>query len=190
MRGSAFTYRNLFAALTTGCFFLSACENKQEDVDALTRKRVLKEEAYQVESYLSQEARVKARLTAPLMIRYQTDTPMVEFTKSLHVDFLDDSLATESILDARYARYMENSNLVYLKDSVVLINKKTGDTLRSDDLYWDQNNEMIYTATPVQIRTRTRTLNGVGMRSKQNLRDYSINKLNGMVKVAGAEFPQ
>ena len=96
------------AALITGCCFIWGCENNQRAIDELTRDRKLREEAINVESYMSQKGIVKARLKAPLMYREMgvgVDTPFVEFPQSLHVDFFNDSAVIETILDAKYGKY-------------------------------------------------------------------------------------
>ena len=104
----------------------------------------MKEEARNIESYLSQEGKMKAKLKAPLMIRVEADTVYVEFPKTLHVDFYNDSTKIETRLDSKYGKYFETLNKVYLRDSVVVINIK-GDTLKSPDLWWDQNTKLFYT---------------------------------------------
>ncbi len=132
------------AAFISGCFFIVACENDIKEVEALGKKKINVDEAHNIESYLSQNATMKAKLTAPLMLRTQADTPITEFPKTLHVDFYNDSTLIESQLFAKYGRYLQNENKVYLKDSVVVFNIK-GDTLRSDELYWDQDKQLFYT---------------------------------------------
>jgi hypothetical protein len=111
-------------------FLLSSCENKQEDIDQWTKNVNLKEQATTVESYLSQGGLLKAKLTAPLMYRYQRDTVYTEFPNTLHVDFYDDSLGIESWLTSMYGIYYDNLNKVFLRDSVTVINND-GDTLRT-----------------------------------------------------------
>ena len=120
------------AALLMSCCFVSGCENTQEEIDALIKKKVMQEEAIRVESFISQEGKMKARLKAPLMLRVMADTQYVEFPRSLHVDFYNDSTEIETFLDSKYGKYFENLNKVYLRDSVVVITLK-GDTLRCHD---------------------------------------------------------
>ena len=119
----------LTAALIGSCCFVCSCENTQEEIDRLTKKKVMQEEATGVESYISQDGKMKARLKAPLMLRVMADTQYVEFPRRLHVDFYDDSTRIETWLDCKYGKYFENLNKVYLRDSVVVITLK-GDTLR------------------------------------------------------------
>ncbi|HEX7845795.1 MAG TPA: hypothetical protein VF476_08365, partial [Chitinophagaceae bacterium] len=86
-------YKNYFiAAFLTGCFFLLGCENDQGTIDAWTKDKLMREEATNIETFFSQDGKMKARLTAPLMYRVMTDSQYVEFPNSLHVDFYDDSV--------------------------------------------------------------------------------------------------
>ena len=130
--------------------FFSSCENDPKEIENWTKRTELREEAKTVESYLSQSGVMKAKLTAPLMYRYQRDTVFTEFPNSLHVDFYDDSVRVESWLTAKYGIYYDNLNKVFLRDSVVVINKE-GDTLRTPELWWDQNLQKFYTTKPSRI---------------------------------------
>ena len=55
------------AAILTGCCFLLACENDADKVKDWTKKVIMQEEATDIESYLSQNGVMKARLKAPKM---------------------------------------------------------------------------------------------------------------------------
>ena len=126
------------AAILSGCFFVCSCENSMQEVRDLGKRKTAKDVATNVESYMSQAAVVKAKLTSPLMTRSETDTPIVEFPKTLRVTFYNDSTKPESFLFAKYGRYLERQGKVLLKDSVVVFNIK-GDTLLTDELWWDRN---------------------------------------------------
>jgi len=148
------TYR--YSALLVPCalcvvtLLLASCENDPKEIEDWTKKAELREEAKTVESYLSQSGVMKAKLTAPLMYRYQRDTVFTEFPNTLHVDFYDDSVRVESWLTANYGIYYDNLNKVFLRDSVMVINKE-GDTLRTPELWWDQNLQKFYTNKPSRI---------------------------------------
>jgi LPS export ABC transporter protein LptC len=179
-----------YAALLAGCIFICSCENDPEAIKRLTDKKTAVEEARTVESYLSQGGKVKAKLTSPFMLRYLTDSAYVEFPHSLHVDFYNDTLAVESQLDALYGKYREKEKKVFLRDSVVVINKMTGDTLRSPELWWDQNTEKIYTDKPVRIHTRDKVIFGqYGMTASQDFSEYVINNARGTLMKVKDSFP-
>jgi LPS export ABC transporter protein LptC len=160
-----------------------------EDIKALTDKKASVEEGLGIQSYLSQNAKVKARLTAPFMRRYQADSPYVEFPKSLHVDFYNDSLTVESQLNARYGRYKENEKKVFLKDSVVFFNV-AGDTLYCRELWWDQQTEKFYTDKPVRMVRKDNTViyGSYGLRASQNIDDVVFLRSSGQVPVVTDEL--
>ncbi|HMK17996.1 MAG TPA: LPS export ABC transporter periplasmic protein LptC [Chitinophagaceae bacterium] len=138
-----------YSALLALLFF-SSCENDPKEIENWTKRTELREEAKTIESYLSQSGVMKAKLTAPLMYRYQRDTVFTEFPNTLNVEFYDDSVRVESWLTAKYGIYYDNLNKVFLRDSVVVINKE-GDTLRTPELWWDQNMQKFYTNKPSRI---------------------------------------
>lgn len=175
-------YRNIilyFTAALTGCFFICACENKMEDVDRLGKRQVGVEEGTGIESYLSNSGVLRARLNAPVFLRYQAQVPRVEFPKTLHVDFYDSLRRVESQLSAKWGEYKENESKVLLKDSVVVFNVK-GDSLFTDELYWDQNRQLFYTDKPVvisQVAPQRQKIYGIGLTADQNFRWFIVKNL-------------
>jgi LPS export ABC transporter protein LptC len=170
------------------------CENTQEEIDQWTKDKVMQEEAIGVESYISQDGKMKARLKAPLMIRVlgqsAADTQYVEFPRNLHVDFYDDSTKIESYLDSKYGKYYESLNKVYLRDSVVVITLK-GDTLRCHDLWWDQNKEMFYTDSVATYRSPGNDLSGgKGMEATQDLKTVRFREPIGTIQTNESGFAQ
>ena len=154
----------------------------------------MQEEAINIESYISQEGKMKARLTAPLMLRVMADAPAdtqyVEFPSSLHVDFYDDSTRIETFLDSKYGKYFEKLNKVYLRDSVVVITLK-GDTLRCHDLWWDQNKEMFYTDSVATYRSPGNDITGgKGMEATQDLKMVKFKVPLGTFSVNDSGFAQ
>lgn len=174
-----FSIKNIWkAAILPGCFFVYGCENDVNEVRELGRKRANVEEGRNIESWLSMNGRMRAHLTAPILLRSQTDSGQrSEFPQSLHVDFYNDSTKQiESQLFAKYGNYMETQAKVYLRDSVVIFNTK-GDTLFAEDMYWDQNTQEFYTnrrATVVRDFGRTRFTPLKGLRAVQDFSKVSF----------------
>ena len=156
---------------------MSACENDIDAVRNLSQKKTSIEQATDVVSYLSQDALMKAKLTSPLMLRIQADTPRTEFPKTLHVDFYNDSTKVQSQLFAKYGRYMENESKGLLRDPVVVYNLK-GDTMRTNELVWDQNKGNFTTDKPVYIhQLNGNIINSIGMEASQDLNDIKLFKI-------------
>ncbi len=181
----------LKAALISGCFFIAGCENSLEDIEKITSKRIGVEESKGVDIVYSLGEKTKARLSAPYMIRHQDTVPYIEFTKTLHTDFYDDSLRIESKMDAHYGKYMETESKVYLRDSVVVFNVK-GDTLYCNELYWDRSKpgHEFYTDKPVRIRTASQIIDGDGLDAPQDFKSWHIINGRGLVRISSTEFPE
>ena len=178
------------AAFFTGCCLLFSCENDVKTVEDYTKKVIMQEEAIDVVSYMSQDGKMKAKLKAPLMLRVFADTIYVEFPKKLHVDFYDSTHQVESFLDCKYGKYFENIGLVYLRDSVVVISIK-GDTLRSPDLWWDQNKKIFYTDKLATYRAPGKDIAGtIGMEATQDFSSVIFKFPIGTVQVSEDGFPK
>ncbi|HOA36758.1 MAG TPA: LPS export ABC transporter periplasmic protein LptC [Flavihumibacter sp.] len=173
----------LFAAM-----LFCGCENSMEDIKKLTEKRDAVEEALKVESYLSQGGQMKAKLTAPVMNRHVTDSPYIEFPQSLHVDFFDDSTKVENQLFARFGRYRENEGKVLLRDSVVVFNIRR-DTMRTNELWWDQNKGIFYTDKPVDIHQPDKIVHSEGgLEADQSFNWYVLRQNVGTMAVPKGGF--
>ena len=192
MRSTRTTYYFLAATLLMGCFFVfTSCENDQNVVEGLFKKKTAVEEAKMVESFLSQAGKVKAKLTSPYMLRVQADSPYMEFPHTLHVDFYDDSTVIESTLDSRYAKYVEFDHKVLLRDSVLVVSIKNGDTLRTQELWWNQDKQEFYTNKPAHIYQRDKIIFAKdGLRAAQNLTSYTFYNSSGPMLVPSNGIPQ
>ncbi len=168
--------------------FLVACENDTKKINDWTRNKIMTEEATGVVSYLSDHGVMKAKLTAPNMIRVLADTVYIEFPNTLHIDVYNDSNRMETRIDALYGKYFETLNKAYLRDSVVVINVK-GDTLKSPDLWWDQNTKMFFTDKVAQYHTKDKQIvGGKGLQATQDLSSVIFKEPTGTVLVSDSLY--
>lgn len=174
------------------CFFVCGCENSMEEVNDLGKKKVSVDIAENVTSYMSQGAKVKAKLTAPLMTHTEADTSIIEFPKSLQVEFYNDSTKPESHLFAKYGKYLEKQGKVFLKDSVIVFNMIKGDTLVTDELWWDRDKELFYTDKFVLIKQKDnqRLVGEKGMEADQNFNSYTLFNGSGIRNVPDSTLPE
>ena len=160
------------------CFFMLSCENDIEAVKALGARVEGIDVGKDVAIYVSNNGKLGAKLTAPLMNRYLLDSSkMIEFPQSIHVDFFKDSNQIESQLSAKYAKYKETENIVFLKEDVIIFNT-LGDTLWCKEMYWDQNTGKFYTEKEVVVKQHNplAKIYGMGLEANQNLTDIRIFK--------------
>jgi LPS export ABC transporter protein LptC len=185
-----FKHKISWAVLLLGCFFLVACENDEGEINRLLSKKIGQEEAKNIKLTFTVGGKTKAILTSPLMLRVQDTVPYIEFPKSLAVDFYNEGGIAESKMTALYARYKENQDVVFLKDSVK-VESIGGKTLFCDELYWDRNRvgSEFHTDKPVRVRTQTHIIDGVGLEASQDFKNLVILKPTGMIKIPSSQFP-
>lgn len=177
------------AALIISCCFVYSCENDPVEIDNWMKEQPMIEEATNIESYLSNGGKVKAKLKAPLMVRAMADTHYIEFPKSLYAVFYNDSTTQiESWVKSKYGKYYEDLNKVYLRDSVVVITVQ-GDTLKSPDLWWDQGKGLFYTDNYAEYYGKNQIINGgKGMQATQDLKTITFKEPTGVMNVTEKEF--
>ena len=173
-------YKNtkLAVALLSSCFFMLACENNVNEVQALSARIGGIDVGKDVSIFISTDGKMTAKLTAPLMRKYLLDSGrMVEFPNTIKVDFYKDSLHIESKLSADYANYKEEENKVFLKDNVIVYNV-LGDTLWCKEMIWDQNTNKFTTDKEVIVKQHNpiAKIYGKGFEANQDLSDIHIFK--------------
>src|ERR1700733_2906906 len=176
------------------------CNDKAQQVVSHGPHQLVPEEGDSISAYLSEaglemgtlQAKVKGKLTAPYMLRYQRlDSPYFEFPRTLHVDFFKDSIYSnqkpviESQLDALYGKYLPNQDKVFLRDTVVVKNILKGDTLHCKYLWWDQHTQRFSTDDSVRIHQKDKILYGTGMEADQNFRWFTIRHMTGIILTSG-----
>jgi len=173
-----YTILKIAVACLSSCFFMASCENDVDAVKALGARVGGIDVGKDVAIYISNDGKLGAKLTAPLMNRYLVDSSkMIEFPLSIHVDFYKDSNQIESQLSAKYAKYKEAENIVFLKEDVIIFNT-LGDTLWCKEMYWDQNTGKFYTEKDVVVKQHNplAKIYGKGLEANQNLTDIRIFK--------------
>lgn len=168
---------------------LVGCENNDQVLTDWTRNVELREEAVNMESFLSQGGFLRAKLKAPRMYRVSTDTVYAEFPKTLHCDFFNEATLLESRLDSKYGIYYENLNRVFLRDSVVVITVK-GDTLMTQQLWWDQNTQLFHTESAVTFKSNGKRIYAAkGLEATQDLSRITFKETVGQLRVNESGMP-
>ncbi|MEN9882981.1 MAG: export transporter periplasmic protein LptC [Bacteroidota bacterium] len=170
----------IIAIISIASLAIVSCENDEAKINALFTKKLGVDEAVNIESFMSQGGHMKAKLTAPHMLRYQDTGSRIVLPKTLHVDFFDSTLNIESRLDAIYASYFENRNVINLKDSIRVYNIK-GDTLFCNELNWDQALGRFSTDKPVRIHTPDMIMFGEGLSAPQDFKTFDMYKITNSV---------
>jgi LPS export ABC transporter protein LptC len=180
----------MFAAVMGISLFSSSCKNDPKEIDQLMRKSAQEDKAEDVAIIYSEQGKAKIRMFTKEFVRNeQAKPPYTDMRKGLRVEFYNDSMVIQTTLDALYGRYYEEKGDVLIRDSVVVVNQK-GDTLRTEELIWNQKVKKIYTEKFVRINTPDQVMLGDGLEANEDFSWYRIKNPKGVVKVNKQEMPE
>jgi LPS export ABC transporter protein LptC len=126
----------------------------------------------------TENGKVKVRVVARRIERFQDIEPSLIFSDHLEVYFYNDSSQLQSTLMADYASIDEGKKIMLAQNNVILISSDDK-KLETDELIWDENKNKIYTDKKVKITTGKEVIYGEGFTSTPDFKKYSITKING-----------
>ncbi len=132
----------------------------------------------------SQNGNLSYRFETPLMERYElAREPYMEFRKGIKVETYNDTThLIESTLTANYAIFLENQKLWEAKGNVVAINAE-GRTLETEQLFWDQQAERVYSNVDSKVTQQDGVIIGEGFESDEQFHDFIFRRPKGKVSV-------
>lgn len=126
------------------------------------------------------------RMTTPLMERYELATkPFAEFRKGILVETFDDTTQVlQSSLRADYAHFDETDEIWEVRGKVVGQNIEDGKKLFTEQLFWNQKTDRIYTDKFARIIDGQNEYKGVGFESDGKLKNWSFHTPRGTMEVS------
>jgi len=162
---------------------LLSCENDIEKVRLfISPEKTPVETAKDVELLYSDSARLKMKMTAPEMNRYESPKEYIEMPRGVVLLFYDDSGQVNSQLTANYALRHQDNGKMEAKNNVIVVNNK-GERLDTEHLIWDEEKQKLYTKSKVTITTADEVLKGDGLESNRDFTEYRILKPSGSMMV-------
>ena len=169
---------------------LGGCENDIERINLITdESEAPTVQGTNIRVIYSDSAKVKVQVLAPVYRQYPTaERPYMEFKEGLEVYFYNDSARIESEIRADYTIYYMEEQLWHATGNVVAQQFESGDALYTDELFWDENEELIYSDTYTRVISEDNTLYGKnGFRSNQNLTNWQLIGSSGTINVQDEE---
>lgn len=168
------------------CVLVTGCGNDDlSKINAISAQIAAKpvQISRDVNITFSDSARVKAVLTSPVIMQYDTDKPYQELPKGLHIDFYNAVTGkVESHLDANYGIRYVNEHRVMVENDVRVVNKN-GEKLNTEQLYWDENKKKIYTDKYVKYQKSDGIYEGDGMDADENFTTVHWHKFRGQIQM-------
>lgn len=169
-----------------GVLFLLSCENDIEKIKSLTSSEDYPDvSGKKVEMIYSDSGKVRVLIVADEIRKYsKTKKPYVEFPKGIDVQFFDDSLGVVANIVANYAIYYNELRLWEARGNVIAEDIENGKSLYSEELFWDENKEIIYSNIFSRIENKNGTFYGQnGFEADQKLTHLRLKSTRGNVKL-------
>ncbi|MDB4286297.1 LPS export ABC transporter periplasmic protein LptC, partial [bacterium] len=167
----------LFALLLWGC------SNEGDEANSLPTQPDdgLRSEVFGARFVITDSSRLQAILKASRVIEKEekeTEDAKPELViylyDSVHIEFFNARERPESNVTSQNGIYWKDKKLARLTGNVILINKK-GEKLESEELYWDEKNEKIYTKKYVRVQTADRIVTGdSGLVSNSTFTEWEV----------------
>lgn len=169
---------------------MAGCENDIERINMITDETEAPTiQGTNIRVIYSDSAKVKVQIMAPAYKQFRNaERPYMEFVDGLEVYFYDDSAKIESEIRADYTIYYMEERLWHATGNVVAQKFDNGDALYTDELFWNENEELIYSDSYTKVISEENTLYGKnGFRSDQNLSNWQLIGSSGTIQVQDEE---
>ena len=165
----------MMATATAVAFVVYSCKGKLGEAETLDLKETPVQVVDDMFIVQSDNGMIKMRAEAPRMEKYERgDTLDFEFfPEGFFVYGFDENgkLETEIVADnARHLKYDDGRESWEAFGNVVVKNLINQEVMETDTLYWDQENEKIYTHCYVRMYSPDGFMQGYGMESDQRAR--------------------
>lgn len=161
-----------------------SCANKIEKIkEVAAGDKLAGVEAENFQMIYSDSTVIRFKLITPKLIRYdKTDDPFMEFPDGVEIEKFNAQMEQIASITSNYARYYEKEKRWEAKNDVVAVNPQ-GDTLKTEQLVWDENKGKIYSEQFVRIIRKDQEITGIGFESDQNLTNWKIKEASGSLYV-------
>ncbi len=136
-----------------------------------------------ITTIISDSGIIRYRITAEqLKVYNRADTPYWHFPFGLHFERFDEDYDVDAQIECRHAYYYNELEQWKLNDSVHATNLN-GEIFETQELYWDQKTERVYSDSLIKITQKDKIIIGIGFQSNQTFTKYTINQPKGILPV-------
>ena len=168
---------------------LFSCNNDMRNLQQLSIQRKFPQgEAYDFKLVYTDSTKVVAVVTSKLNKDFTNQRmPYSEFPEGVKVEFYDQA-RHKNIVEANYGIIYPSSDMVELRDNVVLTTYD-GKKLKTSQLFWDQKEDWIFTDREFSFTDETKgtVTNGIGMDFDKKFSTVKAHKTTGILAIEDNE---
>lgn len=173
-------------ALFFVCFLFSAgCSKPKNEVinSFADRSEMPSLHSEGVSTLISDSGVTKYRITAAQWDMFEkVREPRWYFPKGIFVEKFDSLYQTEASIKGDTAYFYKNKKLWHLIGNVEIFNQ-AGDRFETDELFWDQRKQQIYSDKFIHIEKQDVIIEGIGFESNESMSKYTIRTPSGIFPV-------
>ena len=168
---------------------LFSCNNDMRNLQQLSiQKKFPQGEAFDFKLVYTDSTKVVAIVTSKLNKDFTNQRmPYSEFPEGVKVEFYDQA-RHKNIVEANYGIIYPSSDMVELRDNVVLTTYD-GKKLKTSQLFWDQKEDWIFTDREFSFTDETKgtVTNGIGMDFDKKFSTVKAHKTTGILAIEDNE---
>ena len=168
---------------------LFSCNNDMRNLQQLSiQKKFPQGEAFDFKLVYTDSTKVVAVVTSKLNKDFTNQRmPYSEFPEGVKVEFYDQA-RHKNIVEANYGIIYPSSDMVELRDNVVLTTYD-GKKLKTSQLFWDQKEDWIFTDREFSFTDETKgtVTNGIGMDFDKKFSTVKSHKTTGILAIEDNE---
>lgn len=161
---------------------IAGCGNDMETIQFFDRQELPDNTVKMAHIQRSEYGRLQLEMDAPVIEQYSKPEAKTVYPKGVDMHFYDDYNRPTAKLTARYAVSFDSRNMMQVRDSVVIIDLRSGDTTYLQDLTWDALQHRIFTDNPVRSKNGRRVIYGDGFTSDENMEQPQILHQRGTLE--------
>ncbi len=159
---------------------LNSCENDLESVKVVTATDDTPDQIItDLHMLESDSGIVRFEIIASRVEIYTTTDKKQIFKDGFVVNFYKSKDVIEARLEAEYAELREMENLFLARNNVIFTNYIEEQTLKTEELYWDQNMRRIRTDKAYEIIGKDTYARGYGMDADETFSTYNTSNFSG-----------
>lgn len=151
------------------------------EVDPETTPTML---THDVSTLISDSGVIRYHITAPIWYVYgEASQPRWSFPDGLFVEKYDNAMKRDATIECDSATYFEKQRLWRLDGNVKIMNT-ANERFLTQQLFWDQRRQSVYSDSFIHIERQDRIIEGYGFTSNDRLTEYEVNRVSGIFPVS------
>ncbi len=162
---------------------LFSCERKAPPVTTGKKTNFPNRSLINANIIFKDSGRVTMKLRSPLIEEYSLiDTPYTIFKKGVEVDFFENGSEKPGFFKADWAKLSDKTGLYEGRGNVVIITEN-GDSVKSEQLFWNKEQQKIYSTKQVELigKDGSKVTAKNGIEASDDLETYTLFNNEGYI---------